>query len=653
MTAADRHTAPWRSLLVRLVRLVRLTQLCILWLAVPLLCTAAPLPVQLLSPEREAFTVVEHLESLTETGPSTGILSILQGQRGHFNPQDVNQRLPLGRDRSVWLHLRVQRSADSPSEWTLNIPNPTIDGLEFYALDARGTLITQHAGDTLALSRWSQPAIYPEFRFVLRNTQAADLYLKVSNNRAIEVPLRLATVTEREQQRTFELVFCGAMLGSLVMLLLWCALRYWESHDAAQGWYMVYTLLMMLVSAQSMGLANLWFWPYTPGWADSASVVLPLLGVGASTLFLRYISATSAHTPWLDRTLLGFGLCSVVLILLGWIVRRELAASLHGIYFLAGPLLAVFTTVRLWREGSTLGPWLFAAYAPMGLTVLFMGGQMLGILPTAWQARYYMLFAVTLSIPLLLHALALRSQQRLSVRGRARASDTQDALTGLLVRERFQAQLHQALQRAAHDRNPAAVAIVEVANYPHIQQQLGLTVAEQCLLRAVVKLHRVLRDADPAGRLDIARFGVVLEGVSSRETFNERMVSLIASGLIPLPGLYPEVTLHFHIAAVVLDEVHPHPDTVLDELGEVLEGIAPRSRRPIRFLEPVNTLPAALERDSGFGAAPDPAEDTPPAPAPHAPSLYRPQPMPTPSAALPTQPPGFADTVAATLDSGA
>lgn len=636
------HTPPWHK------RLALLLQFCVLCLATPLLCTATPVPVQLLSPEHNAFTVTQHIESLTETGPSAGIFPVIQGARGRFNPQDVSQRLPLGRDRTGWLHLRVQRSADSPTEWTLNIPIPTIDGLEFYVLDANGTLTSQQAGDAMAVSRWSQPALYPEFRFVLRDTQAADIYLKVNNYRDIEVPLRLATGVEREQQRTFELVFCGTLLGSLIMLLLWCALRYWESHDAAQGWYMVYTLQMMLVSAQTMGLANLWLWPYTPGWADYASVVLPLLGVGTSTLFLRYISATATHAPWLDRTLLGFGLSCLVLIVLEWSVRRELAAMLHGIYFFAAPLLAIFTTLRLCREGSPLGSWLFAAYVPQGLTVLFMAGQLLQIFPVAWQARYYMLFAVTLSIPLLLHALTLRSQQRLSVHGRARASDTQDALTGLLVRERFLPHLRLAVQRAAHDRSPSAVAIIEVANYHHIQQQLGLTVAEQCLLRAVVKLHRVLRDPDPAGRLDIARFGVVLEGIASRESFNERMVGLIASGLIPLPGLHPEVTLHFHIAAVVLDEVHPDPDTVLDELGEILSGIAPRSRRPIRFLEPVHTLPAPLERDSGFGAPPEePAPSTPPT---HAPSQRQPQPMPTPSQAPPAPPPGFAATVPAALD---
>ena len=72
------------------------------------------------------------------------------------------------------------------------------------------------------------------------------------------------------------------------------------------------------------------------------------------------------------------------------------------------------------------------------------------------------------------------------------------------------------------------------------------------------------------------------------------MVRLIASGLIPLPGLKPEVTLQFHVACLLLSEVLPKPSSVLEELGNVLEGISPRTRRPIRFLEPPMTEPAPL-----------------------------------------------------------
>jgi hypothetical protein len=71
---------------------------------------------------------------------------------------------------------------------------------------------------------------------------------------------------------------------------------------------------------------------------------------------------------------------------------------------------------------------------------------------------------------------------------------------------------------------------------------------------------------------------------------------------VPLPGLKPEVALQFHIACVLLNETIPDPRTILDQLAEVLDSISPRSRRPIRFLEPLNTVPTPLAGDSGFAA---------------------------------------------------
>ncbi len=618
----------------------------LLWLTCQCALAAEPVsPALLLETDTRAMTISGPLALLTETGPSAGVVAIIKGARGVFSLHDATTPLPLDRDRSVWVHLQVRRSADAPSDWVLNVPLPYIDAVDFHLVDATGAVLRQQAGDTIAVGRWTHPALYPEFRFTLRNTEPVHLYLKVNNYRPIHTPIRLATAVEREQQRTLELVFVGAMLGSLFMLICWCVLRYWESHETAEGWYVLYTLLMLLVGAQAVGLANLWFWPYAAGWADYGSIVLPLLGVGASTLLLRHLANTDVRYPRLDTTLAWFSASCGALVLLEWVLDRQTAANFHGLYFLAGPLLAILTTYRLWRDGSPLGSWLLVAYAPQGMAVLYIAGQMLNVFPVAWQARYYMVFAVTLSVPLLLHAMTLNSRQRLSVTGRARASDTQDALTGLLVRERFVAHVQHAVHRAAHERTPAALAVIEIANYQHIQQQLGFTVAEQCLLRGVVKLHRVLRDMDPAGRLDIARFGVILDGAASREAVNERMVGLIASGLIPLPGMQPEITLHFHVAAVVLDEVHPNPATVLDELSEILGGIAPRSRRPIRFMDPSTTLPAPLEADSGFGSQPDAADETPPAPTQpprRAPSTRSLQPMPPP---VTTPPPRYQDTV--------
>jgi hypothetical protein len=42
------------------------------------------------------------------------------------------------------------------------------------------------------------------------------------------------------------------------------------------------------------------------------------------------------------------------------------------------------------------------------------------------------------------------------------------------------------------------------------------------------------------------------------------------------------------------------PEELVDALDELLESMSPRTRRPIRFLEPEETQPQALETDSAL-----------------------------------------------------
>jgi GGDEF domain-containing protein len=101
----------------------------------------------------------------------------------------------------------------------------------------------------------------------------------------------------------------------------------------------------------------------------------------------------------------------------------------------------------------------------------------------------------------------------------------------------------------------------------------------------VIKLRRLLRDVDTVSRVGEARFGVILEGASSRSSVTERASRLIAAGLMPLPGLKPDVTLQFHVAALMLDEQPMEADEIQQALADKLARMSARTRRPIRFVD--------------------------------------------------------------------
>jgi GGDEF domain-containing protein len=563
---------------------------------------AAPGDVHVLQAGQADFEIRSDIATLLETGASAGITAITDGARGTFVTQPASTIQPLNERRTLWILLRLHREANAPAQWTLHIPLPHLDQVVLYQSDDQGGWQRQEAGDTVAVNQWSHPGLYADFDLQLPAGKTRDVYLQIRNYKASGIPLRLASAEARQAQRSLEYVVIGVMVGTLLMLLGSCLIHYAVTRDKAHGWYAAYTALIVVVISGTAGLAGQWMWPDSPIWANYSYMVLPVLGVGVTVLFVRHVCGLRNRFPILERCLAWFGWACIPLAFLSFVTERAAAADLHGVYIALGPLLALSAAFVTWRRGNPIGQWLLMAYLPQSLAVLYLAAQMYSLVPTLWEARYAMLAGVAFSVPLLLQALNMRTRERREVEDRANALPTQDALTGLLNKEQFMVQVQAALTRALEDKEPAAIVLVEVVNHEHLRKAFGDAQAEQCLLRAVVKLHRVLRDVDPAGRVDTARFGLVLEGLSSRHTINERMVRLIASGLIPLPGLKPEVTLHFHVTCVLLNEMIPDARTILDKLGELMGEMSPRTRRPIRFLEPEMTVPAALQANSEYGA---------------------------------------------------
>ena len=453
---------------------------------------------------------------------------------------------------------------------------------------------TRSAGDTVPQAQWSRRGLYPEFALDLPSGVPQDIYLQVRNFKPLSLPVRLATAPLRETQRLRESLGLGLLVGTLLTLAALSVIRHYEHKnpfDHKAAWY---GLLVAASVAQVNGVLNALVWSTWPTWADYANSVLPLVAVGTSLLFVRTLYALSTHFHRYDKAL-NFIAWGALATIAGYLLLGRAVADQIGIVALfVATTAGLLTTVLSWRGGSAIGSWLMLAYVPQFLCLLWLVAETFGLVTTQWEMRYFMSLSVALSVPTLMYALSRATHDRKEVALRADQLPTQDALTGLLTAQAFQSHVQDAYQRAMDSREPVALVLVSVVNLEHIRTTMGDTTAEQCMLRAVIKLHRILRDVDPAARIGTDRFAMVLEGVTTRQALTERLVKLVASGLIPLQGLQPEVTLQFQAACVLLHQNPLPPERVLEDLSEVLAGISPRTRRPIRFLEPAMTEPAPL-----------------------------------------------------------
>jgi diguanylate cyclase (GGDEF)-like protein len=499
----------------------------------------------------------------------------------------------LGDSSALWLHLRLARGREERQNWLIEFPMPTLDRVTVYQAE-RGRWRAETAGDLLAVADWPEGGRHPFFRLELGAGQVRDVYVRIRNTSSANFPVRLTTDANHNQRIQIEYLGLGVVFGALLLLISACLAQSWIYRDRVYAWYALYATVTTLAVAAFTGVASHLLWPGFGALGDAPQLMLAFLAAAAALLFVRNLIGIPARYRWLDRAVYFLGLAGLGLALLPPFLPKMVTLGLMSPYIVLATLVNVSVALAAWRRGDEVGLWAFTAYVPLSLAVILSVVRLFGWLPVSFSTQYAVVVAMAIEVPLLLVALSIRSRERHGAQIREQALSTQDALTGLLAPHLFHDRLLTVTARHKRDKESAAVAFIDLVNYSRIKDYYGSAVAEQSLLRSVIKLRRLLRDVDTVSRIGEARFGVILEGVNSRTAVTDRAARLIAAGLMPLTGLKPDVTLQFHIAAVLLDERYLEATELAEALDALLAAMSPRTRRPIRFVAPIHTQPAGL-----------------------------------------------------------
>jgi diguanylate cyclase (GGDEF)-like protein len=529
----------------------------------------------------------------------SSLAEVLAG-KGAFTPLRPGEVHQLGAKGALWVHLRLSRAAASRSEWLVEVPLPLIDAVTMHHQERDGAWRSESAGDTLAVDTWPEAGRYPVFRLELPRGVTRDVYLQIRHHATGNFPLRLMSEADHAQRMQFGYAGLGIVFGGLILLIVTCLAQSWVYRDLAYAWYAGYAALVTLAVASYTGVAAHLIWPQSGRLADVAQGCLGMLAGGGALLFVRDLSGISARHARLSTLVRVLGWSGSPLAIAYAMVDRPAGVAAVGIYLICASVLNVVIAWLSWRRADFVGLWVLAAFAPLTAAIMLVSARLFGLSTVSWGSQYSVVAALALQVPLLLVALNIRSRERHGAEIREQALSSQDALTGLLAPHLFHDRLRQVVARHKRDRENAAIVFIDLVNYSRIKDFHGSAVAEQSLLRCVIKLRRLLRDVDTVSRIGESRFGLILEGVTSRIAVTDRAARLIAAGLMPLKGLKPDVTLQFHIAAVLLEERALEPAELVESLDALLGSMSPRTRRPIRFLEPETTEPAALASDSSL-----------------------------------------------------
>lgn len=562
-----------------------LAGLCLGWCVLAGAC-AADLPPLLLHDAEPTVDVQKFAQAWVDPRGEAGIDEVSRPTALQpFRPAAPGASYRLGDAGALWLHLTVARAPGDRQDWLLEVPMPLVDEVTLYQREAGGWH-AESAGDTLAVRRWPEAGRYPVFRLDLGDGEVRELYLRIRHERGADFPVRLETESLHDQQLQLEYAGLGGTFGAMVLLIAACLAWSWAFHDRAFAWYAVYVLLATLAVAAFTGAAAHLLWPGFDALRDAPTSMLSCATVAAALLFVRNTLGLRRRMPLQDSIVLALAATGAVLTVLPAFAEKAVYLPLVGGYITLASVSVLGLAGAAWWRGDVVGRWVFAAHAPMVVAAVTAAFRVLGWAHIPFVAQNLVVGALAIEVPLLLVALFIRSRDRHSAEIREQALSTHDALTGLLAPHLFHDRLRQVIARHRRGDEGAAVMYIELVNHGRIRDYFGGAVADQSLLRSVIKLRRLLGDADTVSRLGEARFGVILEGATQRSSVTERASRLIAGGLMPLPGLKPEVTLQFHVAALLLHELPLEPEQVDAALAEQLARMSPRTRRPIRFLSP-------------------------------------------------------------------
>ncbi|MFC5496122.1 7TM-DISM domain-containing protein [Caenimonas terrae] len=547
------------------------------------------------------------LEWTDPQGQAT-LAQVVAGQGG-FQPRQPERIHVLGTSGVLWLQLRLVRPTSSHSEWMIELPLPPLDAVTLYQQDPAGSWHGQSAGDRIAVASWPERGRYPVFRLEVPPGEARDVYLRVTHNARSDIPLRIASATNYGQRMQLAYLGLGLVFGGLVLVIAACLAQSWLYRDRAFLGYAAYASTIALAMAAFTGAAAHFLWPHSGTVADAAQGGLGLLSAAAAILFVRDLSGIAARSPRLAAFARWTGLLVPLLLAAYVLVDRPIGTVVLGGYLFLACALNLVIAWRAWRRGDRPSFWVLLAYLPMGVAVVLTLERIFGLSPASWANQYGLVAAMALQVPLLLVALSIHSRERHGAVIRELALSSQDALTGLLAPHLFHDRLRQLVVRHRRHGENAAVLFIDLANCARIKQQHGSAVAEQSLLRSVIKLRRLLRETDTLSRIGEARFGLILERAGTRVTVMDRAARVVAAGKMPAKGTKPDVPLQFHVAAALLDEVEMDTPELEAALATLLDSIPATTRRPIRFVGEVATepLPPLAHGEDGIPLSEGPA----------------------------------------------
>jgi two-component system, sensor histidine kinase LadS len=507
---------------------------------------------------------------LISSGRDGATLPQVLAQASAFRPTLPQSGYALHAGQVLWIKFAVPAAPDD-QRWYLRLPRPGLDLATLYTLGRDDNWTPQSAGDTLPMSSWAVPHLYPVLPLNISAADPTYYVLRVQSSDGFDAPIEFVNESRLswEQQRTS--LFFGVYFGLLGMGAIFALATSVALRDSAYLWFALWSSAAALAAATAVGVAGLHLWPQSPAWSDAAHCVLPPLAASAFLLFVAealLVRERAARLFWFACAIAAVGV-------LGALLAGAAAAPQRMFVSTAAVAVCVGFGVGLgawsWYRGDRFAGKLLVAFSPMLLALpvqlaSVMHWPGIGSLPII-----LLLAALALTGTACYLLLALRSQEKRDHRRRIAQLHEVDPTTGLANDTVYLRRLAELIERAERFSHHSVAAIVDFTNLAELRSEFGRQRSVELLVRLGDRLTQTLRSMDTVARLGEFRFGLLIEGPVPPSRSKSFCAKVIAHCITPFAGLPQGMVVRPRIALALVPAHGSRAQSVVDELEGMLK----------------------------------------------------------------------------------
>lgn len=541
--------------------------------------------------------------------------------------QPGNGRASVGQSKNPWwIKVTLQRTADAPRDWWLEVSSVTQLDLRMYLPDENGDWHARQSGEQVSHREGrDRPSRYMVFKLPPLEPQPLTFYLRTYDPAGNSFPMKVWQLDDMIQQASEENLALGVVYGIIAALLLYNLFIFMSLRDSAYFWYVLTTAaaLLMILSMSGHGFQYLWPNHTVPFWLDR--VTLPSLWGLCACRFTQCLMQTRLYVRWAHHLLSFACACYVIAVLLEGLGQRHTAAWIIALLSLTSIPAALGSALIRWRQGYFPACLYLCGYG------LILGSISLALMratglvqPATWNAYVFPLSVAAESI-LFSFALAYRIQtlkqekaealeqadrektarlaqmqgsadelqsavklrtaelaqanQRLSERERElQHAAFHDPLTELPNRRFLVERCEAALANARRHSEATALLLIDLDHFKPINDRYGHDAGDLMLQSIAQRLREHVRAGDAVARLGGDEFAVLIGGDDAEQHAREIARRLLAELAKPVIYGAERLTVTISIGVALYPRHASNFTTLYKAADEMLYKVKSRGR---------------------------------------------------------------------------